>query len=83
MLLLGGGGGGGCHALFFGGRNNNNNNDQNKQKKTTSCSSPCVPGDESSIMRPKEHGTSHTPVQSDLRWGCDVQLADRICTYIA
>ena len=32
---------------------------------------------EESIMAPKEHGTSATPVQSDLRWGCQNQLADR------
>jgi hypothetical protein len=44
------------------------------------CDSPCVPGDDS-IMRPKEHGTSHTPVQTELRWGCDNALADRICNY--
>ena len=45
-----------------------------------SCSYPCVPGSED-IMKPKEHGTSHTPVQSDLRWGCDRDTADRICNY--
>lgn len=32
-------------------------------------------------MSPKEHGTSHTPVQSRLRWGCDTDVADRICNY--
>jgi len=49
-------------------------------KNVPLCESPCVPGDES-IMSPKEHGTSHTPVQSDLRWGCDWKTADRICNY--
>lgn len=44
------------------------------------CDSPCVRGDES-IMSQKEHGTSHTPVQQDLRWNCDVALADRICNF--
>eukprot|EP00548_Thalassiothrix_antarctica_P015751 CAMPEP_0194167238 /NCGR_PEP_ID=MMETSP0154-20130528/2581_1 /TAXON_ID=1049557 /ORGANISM="Thalassiothrix antarctica, Strain L6-D1" /LENGTH=185 /DNA_ID=CAMNT_0038878093 /DNA_START=39 /DNA_END=596 /DNA_ORIENTATION=+ len=44
------------------------------------CSPPCVPGDES-IMKPKEHGTSHTPVQPNLRWNCDNTLADRICNF--
>jgi len=44
------------------------------------CLPPCVPGDES-IMKPKEHGTSHVPVQSDLRWGCDSDLADQICNF--
>lgn len=44
------------------------------------CESPCVPGDES-IMSKKEHGTSHTPAQQNLRWGCDWKTADRICNY--
>lgn len=44
------------------------------------CSNPCVQGDES-IMSPKEHGTSRTPVQSNLRWGCDSQVADQICNF--
>lgn len=44
------------------------------------CEPPCVPGDES-IMSKKEHGTSHTPVQKKLRWGCDWKTADRICNY--
>jgi len=41
---------------------------------------PCVMGDES-IMSPKAHGTSNTPVQDDLRWGCDRKTADRICNF--
>ena len=45
-----------------------------------SCSYPCVPGSEE-IMKPKEHGTSHTPVQKNLRWGVDRETADRICNY--
>mmetsp|Transcript_17346 Transcript_17346/g.28814 ORF Transcript_17346/g.28814 Transcript_17346/m.28814 type:complete len:197 (+) Transcript_17346:133-723(+) len=44
------------------------------------CLPPCIPGDES-IMSKKEHGTSHVPAQSNLRWGCDHKLADRICNY--
>lgn len=44
------------------------------------CESPCVPGDES-IMSPKAHGTSNTPVQSNLRWKCDWDTADRICNF--
>jgi hypothetical protein len=48
--------------------------------KQNACESPCVPGDES-IMSQKEHGTSDTPVQSDLRWNCDHDTADRICNY--
>jgi hypothetical protein len=47
---------------------------------TNKCSKPCVPGNES-IMRQKEHGSSHTPVQEELRWNCDSDLADRICNY--
>jgi hypothetical protein len=37
-------------------------------------------GDES-LMGQKEHGTSNTPVQTNLRYNCDVKLADRICNY--
>jgi hypothetical protein len=32
-------------------------------------------------MSPKAHGTSSTPVQKDLRWGCDYDTADRICNF--
>jgi hypothetical protein len=48
--------------------------------KAHSCAYPCVPGSED-IMKPKEHGTSHVPVQNNLRWGCDGETADRICNY--
>lgn len=41
---------------------------------------PCIMGEES-IMAPKDHGTSKTPVQEDLRWGCDRATADRICNF--
>lgn len=41
---------------------------------------PCVMGDEN-IMKPKAHGTSHTPVQQNLRWDCDYDTADRICNF--
>jgi hypothetical protein len=54
--------------------------DSMKTKTNAGCESPCVPGDES-IMSQKEHGTSHTPVQSNLRWNCDESTADRICNY--
>lgn len=37
-------------------------------------------GDES-IMSPKEHGSSETPVQKNLRWGCHHIMADRLCNY--
>jgi hypothetical protein len=39
-----------------------------------------VMGDEQ-LMAPKAHGTSATPVQQNLKWGCDVQVADRICNF--
>mmetsp|Transcript_124728 Transcript_124728/g.349349 ORF Transcript_124728/g.349349 Transcript_124728/m.349349 type:complete len:162 (-) Transcript_124728:170-655(-) len=34
-----------------------------------------------SVMSQKKHGTSETPVQKDLRWGCDFETADRICNF--
>ena len=34
-----------------------------------------------SIMKKKAHGTSSVPVQEDLRWGCDRDVADRICNF--
>jgi peptide methionine sulfoxide reductase MsrB len=37
-------------------------------------------GDES-LMSPKAHGSSETPVQDPLRYGCDHALADRICNF--
>mmetsp|Transcript_4891 Transcript_4891/g.5442 ORF Transcript_4891/g.5442 Transcript_4891/m.5442 type:complete len:172 (-) Transcript_4891:124-639(-) len=46
---------------------------------STTPSYPIV-GDES-IMKPKAHGTSETPVQKKLRWNCDPELADRICNF--
>ena len=33
------------------------------------------------IMKKKAHGTSSVPVQEDLRWGCDRDVADRICNF--
>lgn len=41
---------------------------------------PCVMGDES-IMSQKTHGTSEVPVQKNLRWNCDNEVADRICNF--
>ena len=40
----------------------------------------CIIGD-NSIMSKKSHGTSSTPVQEHLKWGCDVKLADKICNF--
>ena len=39
-----------------------------------------IKGDES-IMAKKGHGTGGAPVQKDLRWNCDGELADRICNF--
>eukprot|EP00045_Choanoeca_perplexa_P022990 m.11557 g.11557 ORF g.11557 m.11557 type:complete len:200 (-) comp9843_c0_seq1:91-690(-) len=39
-----------------------------------------VVGDES-IMAAKSHGTCDKAVQDDLRYGCDGELADRICCF--
>ena len=36
---------------------------------------------EESIMHKKNHGTSETPAQKNLRWGCDWDTADRICNF--
>jgi peptide methionine sulfoxide reductase MsrB len=37
-------------------------------------------GDED-LMRPKGHGTSESPVQSNLKYGVDVKLADKIVNF--
>lgn len=36
---------------------------------------------ENSIMSGKAHGTTEISVQSNLRFGCDYELANRICSY--
>mmetsp|Transcript_7515 Transcript_7515/g.12522 ORF Transcript_7515/g.12522 Transcript_7515/m.12522 type:complete len:219 (+) Transcript_7515:107-763(+) len=41
---------------------------------------PCVMGDES-IMSRKAHGTSEVPIQKDLRWDCNIQMADQVCNF--
>mmetsp|Transcript_21693 Transcript_21693/g.45636 ORF Transcript_21693/g.45636 Transcript_21693/m.45636 type:complete len:182 (+) Transcript_21693:96-641(+) len=41
---------------------------------------PAVMGSES-IMKKKAHGTSAVPVQENLRWQCDREVADRICNF--
>jgi len=46
----------------------------------TKFSPPVVIGEES-LMSKKAHGTSATPVQANLRWGCDFETADRICNF--
>ncbi|KAL3779549.1 hypothetical protein ACHAWO_004938 [Cyclotella atomus] len=49
-------------------------------KKSQPYPSPAVMGDES-IMSQKAHGTSHTPVQENLRWKIDTSKADKICNF--
>ena len=41
---------------------------------------PAVMGSET-IMSKKAHGTSDVPVQENLRWKCDRDVADRICNF--
>mmetsp|Transcript_46651 Transcript_46651/g.98994 ORF Transcript_46651/g.98994 Transcript_46651/m.98994 type:complete len:173 (+) Transcript_46651:197-715(+) len=41
---------------------------------------PAVMGTES-IMSKKAHGTSAVPVQANLRWKVDQEVADRICNF--
>jgi len=36
---------------------------------------------EESVMSAKAHGTSEKPVQTNLRWSCDFETADRICNF--
>lgn len=45
-----------------------------------SYSGSAVMGDEE-LMSQKAHGTSATPVQQNLKWNCDVKVADRICNF--
>lgn len=33
------------------------------------------------VMKPKAHGTCDRPVQDNLRWKCDQNVADRICCF--
>jgi peptide methionine sulfoxide reductase MsrB len=41
---------------------------------------PVVVGTED-MMSQKKFGTSAVPIQTDLRWNCDVKTADKICNY--
>ena len=34
-----------------------------------------------SVMSKKKHGTCDKPVMQDLRYGCDIATADRICCF--
>jgi len=36
---------------------------------------------EEATMSQKAHGTSEKPVQKNLRWNCDFEVADRICNF--
>lgn len=51
-----------------------------KDKYTANASGYPIYGSDD-IMKKKDHGTSELPVQSKLRWNCDVKVADRICNY--
>lgn len=42
---------------------------------------PIQYGDAKELMSPKEHGTSHQPVQSNLLYGVSTKLADQICNF--
>ena len=33
------------------------------------------------LMAPKEHGSCRTPVQKNLRYGCDFKTADGVCCF--
>lgn len=33
------------------------------------------------IMKEKAHGTGDAPVQKELRWGCDFEMADKLCCF--
>ena len=35
----------------------------------------------SSVMRQRSHGTSDKPAQTNLRFGCDFETADKICSF--
>ena len=39
-----------------------------------------IQGDES-MMSKKAHGTSAKPVQDNLKYGCDFDTADKICSF--
>lgn len=36
---------------------------------------------DSSVMCDKGHGSTKQPVQQNLRWGCDRDMADRLCCF--
>lgn len=50
------------------------------KKKDKDYGGDCVMGEES-IMAEKEHGTTPKRVQSNLRWSCSDDIADRICSF--
>eukprot|EP00798_Chlamydomonas_sp_ICE-L_P004982 gene4982-34760_t len=54
--------------------------DESLMKKKAHGTSDASTSDES-LMKKKAHGTSDAPAQSNLRWGCDPQLADKICNF--
>lgn len=36
---------------------------------------------EESVMKQRAHGTSDRPVQDKLKFGCDIETADKICSF--
>lgn len=52
-----------------------------KKKETTTAQKEYPIYGPNTIMKRKAHGTSETPVQNTLRWGCDHNLADRTCNF--
>jgi hypothetical protein len=60
-------------------RNNQTNSSTNSSLPPFPHEYPIVgPND---IMRNKQHGTSHTPVQEELRWKVSREKADNICNF--
>lgn len=72
--------------LFRRNKSNGNSNDtttndeKNKNGKTEQSRGLPIIGP-NSIMSRKQHGTSDTPVQKNLRWSVDRNLSNRICNH--
>jgi len=60
--------------------NNKSQTNTNTMSTAQKYPAPAVMGPES-IMSKKAHGTSATPVQENLRWKVDQEVADRICNF--
>jgi hypothetical protein len=66
--------------LLSGRSSSSSSHDSPDLNRAGFCEDPCVHGTEN-IMSIKEHGTSHIPVQSNLRWGQTWSIADRLCNF--